>query len=347
MNHAESTTSAALLENAVLLEDIVHKVSSCGGILRKHPIQDVYGLLSQTHRYGTQLPNFGDDAAIVPWQDGYLLMAADGMMTPLLINEPYAAGKAAVMVTVNDIYAMGGRPIGLVNVLASGDAQQRARIVAGIAKGCQKLQVPMLGGHTHPDAAQDHPALSVAILGHAHKLLRSHLAAPGDDLVLAVDLGGRPGCRSVTSWDANSGKTPAQLRERLEVMVTIAEREWVVAAKDVSNAGIIGTAAIMAENSGRGARIDLDAIPRPAGLTLLQWVLCFQSYGFILAVPPQNTARVKNLFEERQIAARVIGRVLEQPVVELTLLGHHRTMFDFRKDRITGIRYTPPQDTRS
>ena len=41
------------------------------------------------------------------------------MMTELLGNEPYAAGKASVMVTVNDIYAMGGRPIGMVNVLAS------------------------------------------------------------------------------------------------------------------------------------------------------------------------------------------------------------------------------------
>lgn len=324
-----------------LLDDIIDRVSNYPGVLRKHPIQDVYNILSQTCQYGSQLPSFGDDAAVVPWDDGYLLLATDGMMPNLLFNEPYAAGKAAVMVTVNDIYAMGGRPIGLVNVLASGDAHQRAQIVAGIAKGCQKLHVPMLGGHTHPDAPLDHPALSVAILGHARKLLRSHLAAAGDDLVLAVDLNGRPGCRSVMSWDANSGKDSKQLRARLEAMVTIAENGWAAAAKDVSNAGIIGTAAIMVENSGQGASIDLDALPCPEGLSILQWVLCFQSYGFVLAVPPQNTAKVKTIFEGRDIAACVIGRVSEEPIVELTLSGRRKKLFDFRNEGITGIRYRP------
>jgi uncharacterized protein len=331
---------------AAVLQDVIDKLSNYPGVLRKKPIQDVYEILSRTHPYGPQLPSYGDDAAAVPWDDGYLLMAADGMMTRLLFNEPYAAGKAAVMVTVNDIYAMGGRPIGLVNVLASGDAQQRSQIVAGMLKGCQKLQVPMLGGHTHPEAPHEQPALSVAILGHARKLLRSHLAAVDDDLVLAVDLNGRPGCQSVISWDANSGKTPAQLRERLEVMVDIAEKELAVAAKDISNAGIIGTTAIMIENSGRGALIDLDAIPRPEGLDIMQWVLSFQSYGFILAVPPCNTAAVTALFEERHIAARVIGRVLKEPVVTLTYGEHSRQLYDFQKEIITGIRYSPTRGSR-
>ncbi len=127
-------------------------------------------------QYGSQLPNYGDDAAVIPWKGEYLLFATDGMMTALLINEPYAAGKASVMVTVNDIYSMGGRPIGMVNVLASGDEKQRALIVEGIEKGCQKLKVPMLGGHLHPDASPSSPSLSVAILGSAKKLLRCHLA---------------------------------------------------------------------------------------------------------------------------------------------------------------------------
>lgn len=326
---------------AETLQTIIDQVRHYPGVLRKKPIQDVFGLLCQTHAYGPMLPNFGDDAAAIPWQDGFLLLAADGMMTRLLANEPYAAGKAAVMVTVNDIYAMGGRPLGMVNVLASGDCRQRAQIVAGIAKGCQKLKVPMLGGHTHPEAPSDQPALSVAILGHANKLLHGHLAAVGDDLVLAVDLDGRPGCHSVISWDANSGKQPSQLLERLEVMVTIAEREWASAAKDVSNAGIIGTAAIMAENSGRGAVIDLDAISRPPGLPLLQWVLCFQSYGFILSTPPKHTPNVVALFEEQHIPARIIGRMVEEPVVTLCLSGHQEKLFDFQTDSITGIRYSP------
>src|SRR4030066_1727196 len=172
------------------------------------------------------------------------------------------------MVTVNDIYSMGGRPLAMVNVLASGDEDHRARVVDGIRKGCEKLRVPMVGGHLHPDAPESSPSLAVAILGYANKLLRSHLAKAGDDIILAVDLKGDKGCRSVVSWDANSGKTPEELLYRLEALPLIAEREWSQAAKDVSNSGIIGTASIMMENSGRGAIIDLDSIPKPGEIGL-------------------------------------------------------------------------------
>jgi len=319
------------------LKDIVARIRNYPGILRKQPIQQVVDLLSQTLRFGNQLPSYGDDAAVIPWGDEYLLVAADGMMTGLLVNEPYAAGKASVMVTVNDIYSMGGRPIGMVNVLASGDDTQRRRIVEGIEKGCRKLQVPMLGGHLHPDSPVDCPALSVTIIGHAKKLLRSHLAAAGDRLILAVDLDGRAGCRSVVSWDANSGKSPEALRHRLEALPLVAESEAAFAAKDVSNAGILGTAAIMLENSGKGADIDLDAIPRPDSLTLEQWLLCFQSFGFILSVPPENIDRVFSIFSERGITVAAIGGVREGNVVDIHKNGISATLFDFSQDVITGI----------
>ena len=319
------------------MKDIVTRIRNYPGILRKQPIQQVVDLLSQTLHFGNQLPSYGDDAAVIPWGDEYLLVAADGMMTGLLVNEPYAAGKASVMVTVNDIYSMGGRPIGMVNVLASGDDTQRRRIVEGIEKGCRKLQVPMLGGHLHPDSPVDCPALSVTIIGHAKKLLRSHLAAAGDRLILAVDLDGRAGCRSVVSWDANSGKSPEALRHRLEALPLVAESEAAFAAKDVSNAGILGTAAIMLENSGKGADIDLDAIPRPDSLTLEQWLLCFQSFGFILSVPPENIDRVFSIFSERGITVAAIGGVREGNVVDIHKNGISATLFDFSQDVITGI----------
>jgi uncharacterized protein len=320
------------------LKDLIMRIRNSPGVLRKQPIRPVVDVLSQTLRFGDQLPNYGDDAAVIPWGSEYLLVAADGMMTGLLVNEPYAAGKASVMVTVNDIYAMGGRPIGMVNVLASGDDTQRRRIVAGIEKGCRKLQIPMLGGHLHPDAPADCPALSVTIIGRAKKLLRSHLAAVGDRLILAVDLDGRAGCRSVVSWDANSGKSPEVLRYRLEALPFVAECEAAFAAKDVSNAGILGTAAIMLENSGKGADIDLDAIPRPDSLGLEQWLLCFQSFGFILSVPPQNSDKVVSTFSQRGITAAVIGSVQEGTAVDIHRGDSSATLFDFSQDVITGIR---------
>ena len=65
------------------------------------------------------------------------------------------------------------------------------------------------------------------------------MAKAGDDIILAVDLKGDKGCRSVVSWDANSGKTPEELLHRLEALPLIAEKELAQAAKDVSNAGYL------------------------------------------------------------------------------------------------------------
>ncbi len=323
------------------LPEIVRQVRNYVGLLRKKPIGEVYSRLVLNGLPGPRLPGFGDDAAVVPWNGGFLLLAADGMMTGLLKNEPYAAGKASVMVTVNDIYAMGGRPIGMVNVLASGDDEQRAQIVEGIRKGCEKLRVPMLGGHLHPDASPDTPALAVAILGWAKRVLQGHLAQPGDDLVFAADLNGRVGCHSVISWDANSGKTPQQLVSRLETLPLIAEQNLAHAAKDVSNAGILGTASIMMENSGQGADIDLGTIPTPEEMDIFSWLFAFQSFGFVLAVPPEHTPKVTALFRARDIVAAVIGKVVGKPSVTVQDGSDVETLFDFTKDKITGISYRP------
>jgi hypothetical protein len=319
------------------LDQIIERIRNYEGLLRKQHIEEVFDKLVLHGQPGPQLPNFGDDAAIIPWRDGFLLLAADGIMTRLLINEPYAAGKASVMVTVNDIYSMGGRPLAMVNVLASGDEDHRAKVVEGIKKGCEKLKVPMVGGHLHPDTPVNSPSLAVAILGYANKLLRSHLAKAGDEIILAMDLKGDKGCQSVVSWDANSGKTQEELIYRLEALPIIAEKELAQTCKDVSNAGILGTVSIMLENSGKGAIIEVPSIPRPTEIEWSDWLVCFQSFGFVLSVQPERSNRVISLFKEREITAVVIGKVIDEPTITLRNGPESKGLFDFTKDKITGI----------
>ena len=321
------------------LSILVKKIKNYPGLLRKQPIEEVFEKLVVGTPYGSQLPNYGDDAAVIPWGDGFLLLAADGIMPQLLIQEPYAAGKASIMVTVNDIYSMGGRPIALVNVLSHGEAEGRSQVVEGIRHGCEKLRVPMVGGHLHPDPSIAVPSLSVAILGWAKRVLRSHLAHSGDNLILAVDLEGRRGCQSVMSWDANSGKTTEELLFRLETLPLIAERGLAWAAKDISNAGILGTLSIMMENSGKGAVVDLTAIPAPPAIDWLDWLVCFQSFSFILAVAPSNTEEVLSLFRERNLTAAAIGKVTREPRVILTDGRGEEPLFDWEREKITGIRF--------
>ena len=166
------------------------------------------------------------------------------------------------------------------------------------------------------------------------------MAKAGDDIILAVDLKGDKGCRSVVNWDANSKKTPEELLHRLEALPLIAERELTQAAKDVSNAGILGTVSIMMENSGKGAIIELTSIPKPSEIELSDWLICFQSFGFVLSVPPpKKSEAVIALFREREITAAIIGKVIDQPVVTLKNGPESKIIFVFRKDKITGIVY--------
>ncbi len=96
------------------------------------------------------------------------------------------------------------------------------------------------------------------------------------------------------SWDANSGKTAEALLFRLAALPMIADRKLCQAAKDVSNAGILGTTSIMLENSAKGGLIDLASIPRPDGMALKDWLLSFQSFGFIQNRKPGSLSQVRD-----------------------------------------------------
>jgi selenophosphate synthetase-related protein len=166
-------------------------------------------------------------------------------------------------------------------------------------------------------------------------------AKAGDDLILAVDLKGDKGCQSVVSWNANSGKTPEELIYRLEALPLIAEKGLAQAAKDVSNAGILGTISIMIENSGKGAIIEVDSIPNPVEIGLSDWLVCFQSFGFVLSITQKNSEAVIALFKEREITAAVMGKVTDSSVIILQNGPESKVLFDLKKDKITGIVYEP------
>ena len=97
----------------------------------------------------------------------------------------------------------------------------------------------------------------------------------------------------------------------------------------------------MIENSGKGAIIELDSIPKPAEIELSDWLVCFQSFGFVLSVSPKHSETVIDLFKEREITAAIIGKVVDEPIVTLKNGPESKVLFDFRKDKITGIVYEP------
>ena len=320
------------------LKDIVTEIRQYPGISRKRAIGPVIDILRTVDEF-TDAPlvtDLGEDAAALTYNDHYLLLAAEGMWPQFVKAEPYAAGKAAVMASVNDIYAMGGKPLALVNVLSAAREEDGRLIMEGIRKGCQKLRVPMVGGHLNPDAGET--SLSVAILGTARRLLQCTNAREGQKIVLAVDLNGIDGqCKSVESWDANSGKTSAYILERLAILPSLAEADICQTAKDVSNGGILGTLALLCESSQKGCVVMVDRIPQPPGIHPIKWLKSFLSYGFILCVDDHNLSPCLDSFHKQGIAAEVIGEIVEQPRVVLSSQGAEEVLYDFTRESIIGI----------
>ena len=276
----------------------------------------------------------GDDCAAIPDGNGFLLFAIEGFIDSFVAADPWFAGYCGVMVNLSDIAAMGGRPIAVVDALWSTDEAGAAPVLAGLKAGAETYGVPVVGGHTN--TRSERGGLAVAILGRAERLLTSFDARPGHDLVMAVDLRGRYRGPTSTNWDASTGAPLQRLRLDLALLPEIAEAGFCGAAKDISMAGTIGTAAMLFECSGVGGVIDPALVPRPEGVDLDRWLVSFPSFGFLLSVAPDRTDAVLSRFAARDIAASRIGAVEPGHVLRLRDGTQDVTVWDFEKAALIG-----------
>ena len=290
------------------LSQLVEQIKQSKAIHRKKAIKPLIQILEPTLKLGRVEGGLGDDAAQIPYAGRYLLLASDGI-SPELFEDPYWAGYCGVLVNVNDIYAMGGKPLAMVNVLSARDDVEALSICQGMREACFKFQVPMVGGHFHPQS--NFPELSIAILGETQNPLTSFGCLPQDGIIVAIDLGGRC-CKSFLHWDSTSQKSSSEVVEELSILTTLSERKWVHAAKDISNPGILGTMLMLLETSKCGADIELESIPKPEGADLSTWLTMYPGYGFILSVDYLLSERVIGLFRARGISASLVGRIKEQ-----------------------------------
>lgn len=301
-------------------------------LLQKQDIQTAAQALGgQWHSANVLL---GDDCAAIPDADGYLLLAAEGMLPLLVETEPWFAGWCAVMVNVSDIYAMGGRPIAMVDALWSQSTAHTQSIWQGMQAAAEAYNVAIVGGHTNCHSPYN--ALSVAILGRANRLITSFNAKPGDLLLMAADFEGKLHPRH-PFWDAATTAEPARLRKNLALLPHLAETGLCDAGKDISMGGIIGTLLMLLETSGCGAVLNLDQIPCPLELPLERWLTCFPSYGFLLSIRPGNLAAVESYFRQQDLACAVVGEV--QPTAELILRspGESISFWDLSQQPLTGF----------
>ncbi|MGE8162113.1 sll0787 family AIR synthase-like protein [Paraburkholderia sp. NPDC080076] len=311
--------------------DLVAGLRESRGFRHKTDIVDVVDSLAKRLPRGThdlaQAVALGDDCAALADGDGYLLFAIEGMVSDFVSTMPWFAGYSSVMVNVSDIYAMGGRPLAVVDALWSPGIGAADQVLAGMAAASVAYGVPIVGGHTNTrsDAAQ----LAVSIIGRAKALLSSFNAKPGDSLMMAVDLRGRFE-EPYPFWNASVNAPPERLHGDLELLPQLAESGLCDAAKDISMAGTLGTALMLLECSKMGARIDLACIPKPDGVTLERWVTAFPSFGYLLSVRPEHVDAVQGQFDARALACAVIGSVDATSEVVLHRRDDVATLWDFQ-----------------
>jgi selenophosphate synthetase-related protein len=276
----------------------------------------------------------GDDGAVVAAGPATMVVGGEAMLPAFVSADPFAAGVAAMLTNVNDLAAMGAEPLALVDTIVAPEHVAR-RVLQGLRLGSALYGVPLVGGHL--TISDGPPALSAFGLGRATpgRVLSVRNAAPGQRLLLAACVEGamRPDFPFFGSFDARGNELAGDVR----VMAAVAASGAAVAAKDVSMAGLLGSLGMLLEYGRLGVTVDLDALPHPGGVGLVDWLACFPCLAFLLCAPPGREEDCAAPFHERGLAAAVIGTLDDSGLLRITAGGDTATVLDVRTEPVTGL----------
>lgn len=319
------------------LDTLIETLRSAPAWQRKNEIGVLAnGLVPHAPLVDGRSVRLGDDAAAIETDNGYLLLATEVIYPPLVKDNPYLAGRSAILANVNDIYAMGGYPLAVVDTVLAQDTEGASEIMRGLQDGCTRYGVALVGGHL--TATGEVSSVAACILGRAKRLLSSFNVRPGDAILHVVNMQGELHPR-FPFWDCSSHLSDIELGHDLALLPMIAEAGWCDAARDISMAGILGSLMMMLELSSVGAVINLAAIPQPLTVSerYLDWMMGFPSYGFILAARPKYVPNIQATFIERNISCEVIGEAISRCQVTLLQNEQEALLWDFSKEPFTGF----------
>ncbi len=313
------------------LEALAATVRDYAGLRDKQAI----GLVSEVFGASDWLTGPGDDGAAVPLGShgtGYVIACGEALLPTFVARDPYGAGIAAVLANVNDVAAMGARPIGIVNTIVADEPTAR-EILRGIRYGCELYDVALLGGHLTRHAGA--PALSAFAVGLGSQVLSMTQVRPGHAVLLACSLVGemRPDFPFFAGFRQRAEHVPGDIR----LLAEVAEAGAALAAKDVSMAGIVGSLAMLLEHGRYGCQVDLDALPVPEGVDLARWLTCFPNYAFLLTTPTTEVEACRAMFHGRDLTAEVIGIVDDSGRIGLSAAGGSAEVLDQHQGTITGL----------
>lgn len=316
------------------LEEVVRRFREHPGRLAKASLALVTEVLGSTD----WVLGPGDDAAVIPRDDGFLLVAGEAIWPPFVDADPFAAGIAAVVANVNDVAAMGGRPLALVDTVVGPEASAR-RALEGMRFASERYGVPIVGGHL--TVRDGPPALSAFVLGEASAVLSSINATPAQALLFACTLDGS--MREDFGFFSSIREREDRLRDDLALLPRLAETGACLAAKDVSMAGLLGSLAMLLEPTGTGVVVDLERVPRPPNVALAEWTAAFPSYGFLLCAPPARADECVAAFQAVGLVCADIGVLDDTGKLRVALGNERLELLDLGRDGVTKLKGEGPR----
>lgn len=331
------------------LDAFARAISSHASITKKLAIHDVLEILDD-NAFNKEhvLKDIGEDAAAVDMGGGTVgLIATDMISSDLVKRSPFSAGYSAILVCIDDIYACGGIPVtAAIDVQACAEAALHD-LVKGAKRAAEQFDISITRGHTSLKEGGDSIACTVVgTHARAQDFISAGDARPGDMLALIWDPDGR---RSPNGpyWDTVTFKAKEDVLRRRELMVDLSgsskyprprsngRGKLLRASKDVSDAGLFGTALLMANYSRVGCEFDASMLLEAFGVEtfddLLWFTTAYLTTAFIVAVAPKDIIAVQKKAIGARMQAPVVGRVVPGSTIVLSSKGTRHVLLDWRK----------------
>ncbi|TAJ20118.1 MAG: phosphoribosylformylglycinamidine synthase subunit PurL [Dehalococcoidia bacterium] len=249
--------------------------------------------------------------------------------------EPYEGAATGVGGILRDIFAMGMRPVALLDSLRFGPLSDRNNrrlfrgVVAGIGGYGNCVGVPTVGGEVQMDASYSgNPLVNAMALGIGRRehLLSAAARGVGNPLVLVGADTGRDGIHGATfaSVELSEGSdehrpavqvgNPFMEKLLMEACCELAEqhRDWIEGLQDLGAAGLTSSSVEAANRAGTGIDIDISLVPRRAQGMNAYEVMLSESQERMLVIPKiEHLDEVLAHFRHWELHADVIGHVTD------------------------------------
>ncbi|MBN2464068.1 selenide, water dikinase SelD [candidate division WOR-3 bacterium] len=212
-----------------------------------------------------------DDAGVFLLQEGLALVQTVDLLTPM-VEDPHTFGRIAAANSLSDVYAMGGTPVTVLNVVGFPgpmDKKVLAEILRGGQASVSEAKAVVVGGHTFNEKEIKY-GLSVTGRIDPRRIVTNAAAKPGDVLVLTKPLGTGVFAQAMMTQDEVD---PQLYRAATASMMQLnrAASEAMLAcgvhsATDITGYGLLGHAQEMAAGSGVRIRFSAPALPLLPGV---------------------------------------------------------------------------------